>query len=138
MHREMLRAGVLLLARTCLYQAVPERPEAELSCRSRGGCSAETAIPSEHLSGSAGELSSAEGITAGGGLCHRPGSALGASGLERSGLELLALGAKARELPRAFPRWSQGSVFRSELDKEIHKSRPQAPGVSLLSSDSVS
>lgn len=44
-HRQMLRSRDLLLARTCLYQAVPERPEAELSCRSRGGCSAETAMP---------------------------------------------------------------------------------------------
>lgn len=117
-HRQMLRSRDLLLARTCLYQAVPERPEAELSCCSRGGCSAETAMP--WLSTFRDRQGSSVLPR---GCVHRPGSVLGTGELERSGLELLALGAKAGALPRACPGWSPGSVLRSEPDKqEIHKS----------------
>lgn len=62
----------------------------------------------EHPSGSAGELRSAEGVTAGWGLC--PPSRFG-WGLGRSVLEILAIGAKAGGLQRACPRWSPGSVL---------------------------
>lgn len=61
-HRQMLRAGVLLLARTCLYQTAPERPEAELflPLPRRLQCGDSYAL-TEHLSGSAGELRSSGG-----------------------------------------------------------------------------
>jgi len=94
--RQMLRAGVLPLARTCLYQGVPERAEAELSRRSRGGCGAWTAVP--RLSPCRGRQGSSvppRGRRRAVAGVRRPSSALGTQRVERSGLRLLALGAKA-------------------------------------------
>lgn len=106
--RQMLRAGVLLLARTCLYQAVPQEPEAELSRRSRGAEAAAVPGPG-NLSGPAGEASfcpearrqaEGRGRDGGGPPPHAPPAGI----LERSGFGLLALGTEAGAgVPEAEP-----------------------------------